>query len=550
MTQSKSTHSKILPSPLPLVIQIGFAGARTLYDPNEFPRVNAQEFERAVADALTELLEKLPEELGLSDGHEFFCGISQIAIGADQAFAVACQRLGILHRIFLPQPLDVYLNATGSNGPDFSPEQTVKTQSLLETPTVIQTRVVSDTPNRRDRFTDTNLEIVRVSDIFICVIRAGQAGKQGGTHELDEMAERRGRPTIVLEVGVDAQNKPVIKRNNKRLNSFVRPCLPEAFTHGNIDPFSAVQLPPGELPTGKAFAEKLKNLGSDHANRLRFGFRNAALIIVVGHVLATILAVGALKSHHAIVTPVLLGLELLLLTAGLGVHYAIHHTESIRRWAGFRLIAEVARSIRAIGSAPVYLEYFFSLPFPPDFRPLLRTISVLHLKDNRQTGNADWKSNRDTYLQSRLTDPDFRRGQIAYQLKTNSESKSKITLARTVFYAASISALTSTLVKLLLICHCLPVSSEWESTLATAFGTLAIVLPVIAVASLSLAAAFDLEAKEHTSEEQLQFLEKQIPLLQQAQTQREFSRLLIETESRLLGETVNWYARRRFLGIA
>jgi len=80
-------------------------------------------------------------------------------------------------------------------------------------------------------------------------------------------------------------------------------------------------------------------------------------------------------------------------------------------------------------------------------------------------------------------------------------------------------------------------------------GCFAIIYPVIAVAALSLAAAFDLEAKKHTSEERVAFLERQTGLLESAATAREFAKLLIETESRLLGETVNWHARRSFAGV-
>lgn len=532
---------------LPLVIQLGFAGARDLFVASEHQRIDP-EFTNYVTSAIATLLEQLPTELGLTKHQFFFCGISQIAIGADQAFAEACQRLGILHRIFLPQPLDGYLDANGSKGPDFSDEQRKRTQILLESKTIVQTRVVSDAPLRPDRFTDVNLEIVRVSDIVICLVRAGQDGAQGGTNELVQMAARRGRPTIVLEVSVGLDGRPEIRRSDNRIAEFIKPQWPMALSTREIAQLSANQLSDGKLPTGSAFAETLKNIGSVHANRLRFWFKSAALIIVVGHVMATIMATIALKLHHPVFTPALLSVELVLLTAGLRVHHSIHRAHSIARWAAFRLIAEVARSIRAIGEFPVYLEHFFALPFPPEFRPLLRTISVLHLHDTRNS-QQEWTTCRNAYVASRLRDPSPKRGQIAYQKKTSDSASSQITLARRVFFGASFTALASTLLKLLLLCHCLPVPENWEEPLASILGALAIVLPTIAVAALSLAAAFDLEAKEHTSNEMRDFLEQQAVLLEEAVTEREFSRLVIETESRLLGETVNWYSRRFFVGV-
>ena len=69
-------------------------------------------------------------------------------------------------------------------------------------------------------------------------------------------------------------------------------------------------------------------------------------------------------------------------------------------------------------------------------------------------------------------------------------------------------------------------------------------------AAFDLVAAFDIEARLHTSREMLEFLGPHKDLLATAPTEREYRRLLIETESRLLGETVNWYARRSFMGVA
>jgi len=106
------------------------------------------------------------------------------------------------------------------------------------------------------------------------------------------------------------------------------------------------------------------------------------------------------------------------------------------------------------------------------------------------------------------------------------------------------------LAKLLIVCDCFSMSHEVHDMLKAVMGFFGIVLPVIAVASLSLASAFDLEARHSNSNEMIAFLHEQVSFLKNANTAREYGRLLIETESRLLGETVNWYARRSFLGIS
>ncbi len=531
-------------SSVPLVIQLGFAGARALFDRTAHPELDAQKFEDAVAVELVAILRSLPERLGLAaDGPHFFCGISQIAIGGDTAFTRACEEVGFLQRIFLPQPLDSYLTAVGSAGPDFTPEQRRKAESLLESQHVIQTRVVSDSADRHERFGDVNLEIARVSDVVICVVRAEQNSKSGGTHELADFARKRQRPVILLEVGVGPDGSPVITCQDGCDVAFTAPVLPPALGEVHLPALSG-----SGLPSGRDYCDEIKKLASDRANSLRFYFKWAALIIVLGHVLATAFAVSALKLSGGLVFGVLAA-ELVLLGFGLLVHYMLHHSQSLARWAAFRLVAETARSVQAIGTFPIYLEHFFTLPFPPDFRALVRTINVLHLRDTAATGAADWAKQRDAYVRERLLGP-VQNAQVPYNRNTIVWAERRLRLAQQVFYAASISALVSTLAKLATKLVTKVASLPVPEGFATGLGVAAILLPVVAVAALSLAAAFDLEARKHTSEEMVAFLERQAELLEGATSAREFAALLIETESRLLGETVNWYARRSFVGVA
>ena len=528
-------------SPLPLVIQIGFAGARKLVDRTAYPKAAAEDvFAEAAAQAVLAVLKQLPQQLALGEAPIFFCGISQIAIGADRAFAAALALHGSLHRVFLPQPLDGYLAAVGSSGPDFSAAEQDMAKALLAKACVIQTRVVSDAADRRERFRETNIEIARVSDVVICLQRAEQTGKAGGTQELAELARRRNRPVITLEIGVGPDGQPQITRLSDDEKApppkFRVLRLPEDLRHAGID-----ALPVQPLPSGKNYAHALKNANSAQANQLRGWFQWAALIIVGGHVLATMLAVLALKVQFGLAY--ILVAELLLLGLGLGVHYRLHHSRSLGRWAACRLAAEVARSVQALGKLPVYLQHFFTLPFPAEFRPLLRTLSVLHLHDTAHASSEKWQEARCAYVSERLVEP-ARKAQIPYHENARRHAKTRLSWARRIFYGASISALLATALKLLTLALSVP------APIIAVLGALAILLPVIAVATLSLALAFDLEAKEHTASELLIFLNEQKALLMDAQSLGEVCRLVIETETRLLGETVNWYARRSFVGVA
>ena len=540
MSNPTSSSSPTRSTGLPLVVQVGFAGARELFDPPAHPGVDPAVFETAVQEQLISLLRRLPQELNL--GPQFFlCGISQIAIGGDTVFTRACEGAGMMQRIFLPQPREEYLNAVGSAGPDFTAGQKATARQLLASPHIIQERVVSDAADRHDRFHDANLEIVRVSDVLVCLVGAEGSSRRGGTGEVIKLASKRGHPVLEIQVDV-ASGAPVLTPGWHGREDFKRPALPGAIA-GATSPKNA----PNTLPPSVAdYVRGLKNLASRRANWERKLFKTAAFIIIGAHVFATVIAVLALTQHDTAVAS-LLFIELLLLATGFGVHQYVHRTHRLEHWALARLAAEVARSVAAIGRFHVYLSHLFTLPFPSALRPLLRTISVLHLYSTARATRGPWEPQRDTYVKERLVSREAN-AQIPYNKRTKESALKRLKIARRAFFWASVLAFSATLIKLLVVRY-LPVgtASDWIAFFA---GILAVVLPVIAVAALSLAAAFDLEARFATSKEMLAFLDEQKTLLENASSAREYSRLLIETESRLLGETVNWYARRSFVGVA
>lgn len=73
---------------------------------------------------------------------------------------------------------------------------------------------------------------------------------------------------------------------------------------------------------------------------------------------------------------------------------------------------------------------------------------------------------------------------------------------------------------------------------------------MLAVAAFSLVSAMDLEARVRTYTDTVEFLRRQSALLADAATTNEFATLAIESESLLLGEMANWYARRLFTDVA
>lgn len=196
---------------LPVVVQLGFAGSRELFD----PATNA-----AIRGYLIERLKKLPGELGLSEQH-VLCGISQAAVGADTLFIEACRAEGIRQRIFLTQPREDYLQAAGAK-PDFTADQQRAAQALLESEHIVEERVVTTARDRHARFEEVNIEIASASDVVLCVARADAEAKPGGTLDLLDAAIRQGKPVLEIRVSLE-EARPVFVERWHGLSGFVAP---------------------------------------------------------------------------------------------------------------------------------------------------------------------------------------------------------------------------------------------------------------------------------------------------------------------------------------
>ena len=382
-------------------MQVGFSGSRSLYEAS-IPAPRCAELDRQIVQQLRNVLQSLPERLGLSPAH-FLCGISQLAIGADMLFAAACTDDGICHRLFLPQRFDDFLAAQGTQGPDFTAEEQAEARRQRTAANMIQERVVSDSADRRERFEETNLEILRVSDLLICLLRVDAAGKQGGTQDLLERTLQRGVPTLELRVDV-ADGVVSLTPTAHQFDRFVPPAAAPELT--------ALPIPADLLTTGvpslERYCDALKSFGSLKARRLRQLFQWGAATIIVTHVLATIVSTICLAAHGEQGTSShghggLLAVELTLLALGLGVHEYLHRWHTGKNWALSRLIAEICRSAMATRSFPVYLEHLFRLPLPDRLRKVIRTVNVLHLRSSRLAGTPGLDPARQKYLQDRVT---------------------------------------------------------------------------------------------------------------------------------------------------
>lgn len=519
----------------PLVVHLGFAGSRDLYGPSKHEPIDEAKFHKEIEDHLVAIMAELPKTLGLSE-HHFLCCISQLDIGADRIFTRACARLAASHpersfaqRIFLPDSPDAYLDAGGNS----NRSQRTEGRRLMASPHILEERIVGFANDREERSEEASLEVVRVSDLVIALVREGEMTEPGNPAHFITRARARNKYVLLITVSVRAgrtefEDKwlPRAPRDRKgRKDDFEPPNVPKAiagFVWQKKDTYS----------------RELGKFAGNEAKRHQRLFKFAALIIILTHVVATIIASYGLAIHKAQEAGVpesqgfrgpaamLLVCEFGLLAWGFVKHNQLYDKQTVEQWATSRLVAEVARSVTAVREVRGYLQHLFHLPMPETLRHLMRTLNFFHLQETQKLGPQDWEKRRANYIYDRLNTSRKKEkekkgdGQIRYYYRQQVIEGQWLESLHDVFSYASRCAIVFVLIKLgLTACHDHP----WEG-LENFLGFLTIVLPIIAVAALSLAASFDFEARRHTYREMVAALRQKRVHLRAALTEKNFPR--------------------------
>ena len=517
---------------IPLVVHIGFSGSRQLFvDSN-----NQIEFLGQLESCLRDALQTIPDKFKLNNN--FLCGASQLAVGADTLFTKVCQETNIPQRVFLPQHFDEFLNAVGSRGSDFSGPEKEQAIQLSQSDHIIEQCVVSSSNDRTSRFEQTNLEILKTSDVVVCLLRKDATESLAGTVGMLERAKRRKVP--VLEMRVSIQDGIATTENSwHNTEHFQTPTLPSQFDNLEVVPFDSYD----GLPEPAEYCTPLKEFASAEAAWYSKWFHRAAIIIILTHVAATIVATIGLLAHssdhghheggHGYAFPII---ELALLLVGLGFHFYLHWRHIGKSWAYVRLIAETNRSVSAVSKVRCGLEYLFRLPLPSELKSVFRTINVIQLNATKAVADEDWETCRNDYLKKRIDN------QLAFYDKRYRKAEMWRKFSGLMFTCFSIASV--------LIIFSNILANGMRENIPTWVAGLGIIFPVIAVAAMSLSAAADLEARSETFRSTASYLRAQRPKFEEAMSMNELSQLVLETEERLLGETANWFSRRSYLGVA
>jgi len=526
---------------LPCAVQVGFSGARTLFDRDGRSPAEISQIESAIITELVRELSGLRTALELGP-HHFLAAISQIAVGGDTYFTRACgdRATGVaLQRIFLPQPPDVYLSAVGSKGPDFSSSERAVAQELLRLPQIAHIQCVTNADSRHERLQETSHAILDECDVAICLVKPNPEIKPGGSGEFILLASQRKKPLLQIEVAF-IEGRPKLTSTWRDLESFAPPALPSEL--------APLLCPTGSLPDASACCTTLKTYFSSRAKRHRHFFERAARRIILTHIAATLCATIALALPHDWVRPLmaLLAAELAFLGWGYRTHHRLHHEKSSHQWAADRLGAEILRSVIALEKTHLHLAHLFRLRLQtePGWARLFITLNLLQLISTRPNAEVSPQTQAAAYVAERLDRPDV--GQIDYYRKHFDHANRLLRRLNGAFALCVGLAVVATAAKLAKVGGGLP-GPDW---LGEALGTLAVVFPMLAVGALSWASALDYQARKITYSEMLEFLQKQRSVLLAVSTHRELRKHILETEYRLLGETAEWFARRNVTDVA
>ena len=518
---------------LPVAVHVGFAGIRAIDSENgHLQQLCNKQFE-AVFKKITETL---------ADRRPLFCGISQIAKGADTLFTEFCRAQGYLQKIYLPQSLSFFLQATGSSGPDLSDKEKTRAKELSRSEHIIQIQTVSSSDDRHTRFEETNFEILKSSDVIICLINEpAKEGRKGGTYELLERAKNHKTPLFVIRY--DAESKSfcteIEEYNLEKLCPFR---LPDQLSK------PIPQDKQQSVETLEGFVTVSKEITSEKAGTEKKKYENSVAVITWTHVIATSLAVITvfLSSVFENDLPlwlaiVLLVVELMLLITGFRYHNKFHHSKVTQTWAINRLISEINRSIVNVKIAHIDISYLRKISFSDNLIPLLNTLDVLYLKDLKGSPVEDCESIRKTYVDNRLSGS---KGQLTYYQSNLEKESAKQDTYTILFKTFSILAMVAILIKIVIKYYHL------EDHFVALMTAIIVIFPVVAVAVMSINISKDLEERQSTFRENIDYLTNIKTLLENANTITECQYLILKAEQKMLSEVVSWFNRMYYRKVA
>lgn len=487
--------------------------------------------ERRVKARIAEVLARLERELVPG---EQLAAVSALAMGGDTLFAeVVAERKEMPHQVFLPQTEDQFFNLK-----DFEHEAEIARAKRRLDPAagnVVEVRIVSLLPDRRERFSECGYEIVNECDVLIAVHPGNSPGKPGGTVETMKHAAVLGRRIfeITLQDDQPARETPAPEKPKKEA-----PAEEEAFAW-RLEPNPAI------ADRSLALLTALKDRASVVSGGEKNSFRWVAATAVWTHVAATIVAAVALAfgPHTDAHTVWLKGAKLVLLGFGFCVPFYFHHfrPRPERRWVTGRLVAELSRSVLAVRGLPGQLGYLRNF-YLPEYRQLIRSLNLVRLQSARSStvGLTEFAQR---YIKERIGEPEDGhppsiRTQIGYFTRYAGSAGHWRHWFELGFYVFSFTALMCAAGYLFF--HVETNSPLWERAL---FWFIPVVFPTAAAAFAGWISIMDYDRRAERFRELVRYLEEQRERIRHAAAGGILVRAVHRTEHALLQEVVEWHAK-------
>lgn len=483
-------------TPLPLFHVVGFSGHRQVNRPAE------------AAAAVGRALEALR-----SDGSGEWIALSSVAVGGDMIFARQAIERGLSWHALLPLPAAEFRA-------DFAEADWALAEGLLAKSEHV--RVITENGSREDAYLDCGMETVNECDVLMVLWDGEPARGKGGTADVIAYARELGKPLILIDASSfesRRENFEAFARADHNLADFNR--LPAA-----PGPEGGFPREPAELVAIDRFQRKVDHAASRGAPQ----FRRLIAGTVILHVLATLVAAAGLAFEwHVSALP---WVKLLCLASALGVALILRYTGAHHQWVRCRLAAEIARSALATWGLPRKAPLFQELDIP-EFRPLMRSLHVLHLRSSaaQPVPMEEFKAN---YLENRVDD------QLGYYRRRLARALPQLVRLRTGFWISTVLAILCTAAYALDMVH-LP-----ERGQQLLYYFLPISLPVVAAACISLISVHDLHRRVARYREMEHVLESSRKQISFCRTWNSLERIVQRTEGTLILEVMEWHSITSF----
>ncbi len=427
----------------------------------------------------------------LSTDHGPLAVASSAASGADTLFLEEAERCELPLFLVLPFSVERFRE-------DFEPNDWARVPAQLER--ALHVDVVGETESVTEAYMESGIRVVDQADVLIALWNGKPAGGEGGTADVVSYARRLGKPVITI----DPDSAATAEERIEQLRAASAPAA---------------------VDTRESVAQCFEKLDRD-ATREGPRTRHFVLQVILIHLGAA--AVGLLPAvlgWHDLPLQIALGIEVVALVLALALTFPQRHAHDA--WIRTRFEAEMCRSFLAIWNLTRRIGQLPRFAYPWS-RRLYRNLRIAWYLDRKAA--LSLSDARDRYLKTRVQD------QADYFRKNYSRATRRVLALKRSAQTATVGAILMGLVALGLSVF----SRSKPPGVYLSAKLLALLLPLVNAAALSIMVANDLGRRATRYRQMADVLDSAAERLETTQTWPGLWRIVTETEEVLLQEVSEW----------